>query len=137
MKVEITGGNLTLKDFEKLVFEKGEVVLNKSALKKIDNCFKFLTAFSAKKLIYGINTGFGPMAQYRIENEDRFKLQYNLIRSHASGCGEMLKPEFLKATLVARLSSLMKAKSGIHRSTVELLRDFINNDILPLIFTSA
>lgn len=135
MKVEITGGNLTLKDFEKLVFEKGEVVLNKSALKEIDNCFKFLTAFSAKKLIYGINTGFGPMAQYRIENEDRFKLQYNLIRSHASGCGEMLKPEFLKATLVARLSSLMKAKSGIHRSTVELLRDFINNDILPLIFT--
>lgn len=41
----------------------------------------------------------------------------------------------MKATLLARLSSLMKAKSGIHRNTVELLRDFINLEILPIIFT--
>lgn len=135
MKVEINGGQLTLRDFEKIVFDDATVVLNKAALKEIDQCFTFLKKFSNKKLIYGINTGFGPMAQYRIENEDRFNLQYNLIRSHASGCGEMLPPSFLKATLVARLSSLMKAKSGIHRSTVERLRDFINLDILPLIFT--
>ncbi|HOZ52973.1 MAG TPA: aromatic amino acid ammonia-lyase, partial [Chitinophagaceae bacterium] len=43
-------------------------------------------------------------------------------------------PEFLKATLVARLSSMMKAKSGIHKSTVEVLKDFLNNNILPQIF---
>lgn len=135
MKVEITGGDLTLREFYTIVYEKAEVSLNKAALSEIDKCHKFLKEYCEKKLIYGINTGFGPMAQYRIKNEDRTTLQYNLIRSHASGLGEVLRPEFLKATVVARLSSLMKARSGIHRNTVELLRDFINHEIFPQIFT--
>ncbi len=134
MKIEITGGDLTLKQFNDIVFENATVSLNKAALVEIEQCFKFLKQYSDKKLIYGINTGFGPMAQYRINNEDRNQLQFNLIRSHASGIGAILKPEFLKATLVARLSSLMKAKSGIHKNTVELIRDFINQNILPQIF---
>ncbi len=135
MKIEITGGDLKLKEFYQIIYENAEVVLSKNALSEIDKCFKFLKEYSAKKLIYGINTGFGPMAQYRINNEDRLDLQFNLIRSHASGCGEILKPEFLKATLLARLSSLMKARSGIHRNTVELIREFVNNNILPVIYT--
>lgn len=135
MKIEIKGQNLSLKDFYHIVYENAEVSLNKASLSEIDKCHKFLKEYSNKKLIYGINTGFGPMAQYRIKNEDRKALQFNLIRSHASGCGEILKPEFLKATLLARLSSLMQARSGIHRNTVELLRDFINYEILPQIFT--
>lgn len=135
MKIDITGGDLKIREFYQIVYENAEVSLNKSALSDIDKCFKFLKEYAAKKLIYGINTGFGPMAQYRIKNEDRHALQFNLIRSHASGCGDILRPDFLKATLVARLSSLMKARSGIHRNTVELLRDFINLEILPIIFT--
>lgn len=135
MKIEITGGDLTLREFYNIVYEGAQVSLSKPALSEIDKCFKFLKQYADKKLIYGINTGFGPMAQYRIPNEERHALQYNLIRSHASGCGDILNPTFLKATLVARLSSLMKARSGIHRSTVELLRDFINHSILPQIFT--
>lgn len=134
MKIEINGGDLTLKAFYDIVYENATVVLNKGAVSEIDNCFKFLKQYSDKKLIYGINTGFGPMAQYRINNEDRNQLQFNLIRSHASGVGAVLRPEFLKATLVARLSTLMKAKSGIHKGTVELLKDFINHNILPQIF---
>ncbi|HNF72917.1 MAG TPA: aromatic amino acid ammonia-lyase, partial [Chitinophagaceae bacterium] len=134
MRIEITGGDLTLKDFNKIVFENAQVSLNKAAVTELDKCFHFLKSWSEKKLIYGINTGFGPMAQYRINNEDRNQLQYNLIRSHASGCGAILRPEFLKATLLARLSSMMKARSGIHRRTVEVLRDFINHNILPQIF---
>ncbi len=135
MKIEITGGDLKIREFYQIVYENAEVALNKTATNDIDKCFKFLKEYSDKKLIYGINTGFGPMAQYRIKNEDRHALQYNLIRSHASGCGDILRPDFLKATLLARLSSLMKARSGIHRNTVEILRDFINYEILPIIFS--
>ncbi|HNB82243.1 MAG TPA: aromatic amino acid lyase, partial [Chitinophagaceae bacterium] len=83
MRIEITGGDLTLKDFNKIVFENAQVSLNKAAVTELDKCFHFLKSWSEKKLIYGINTGFGPMAQYRINNEDRNQLQYNLIRSHA------------------------------------------------------
>lgn len=94
MKIEITGGDLKIREFYQIVYENADVSLNKSALSEIDKCFKFLKEYSDKKLIYGINTGFGPMAQYRIENEDRHALQFNLIRSHASGCGELLRPDF-------------------------------------------
>ena len=53
----------------------------------IEESFQFLTEFSRDKIIYGINTCFGPMVQYRVENEQLEQLQYNLVRSHASGLG--------------------------------------------------
>jgi histidine ammonia-lyase len=60
------------------------VVLAKTSLEKVDESFRFLKSFSFNKLIYGINTGFGPMAQYKISEENLLQLQYNLIRSHSS-----------------------------------------------------
>ena len=85
MKIEITGGDLTLKEFNDIVYEGAAVTLSKAALSEIDKCFKFLKQYSDKKLIYGINTGFGPMAQYRIPNEERHALQYNLIERRHFG----------------------------------------------------
>ena len=53
---------------------------------------QFLKNFSNEKLIYGINTGFGPMAQYKVSETNRKQLQYNLIRSHSSGGGKFIHP---------------------------------------------
>ncbi|HEV3326231.1 MAG TPA: aromatic amino acid ammonia-lyase, partial [Puia sp.] len=108
--------------------------LDGTALEKVAANFRFLTEFSADKLIYGINTGFGPMAQYKVEEENLLQLQYNLIRSHCSGSGSLLSPELAKATMITRLNSLMQAYSGVHPDTVELLRDLIDRNILPCIF---
>jgi histidine ammonia-lyase len=82
MKIEITGGDLTLKEFYKIVYENAAVVLNKSAVTELDKCYKFLKEYSEKKLIYGIITGFGPMAQYRINNEDRCPLPNEIITGY-------------------------------------------------------
>ena len=82
MKIEITGGDLTLKEFYKIVYENATVVLNKSAVTELDKCYKFLKEYSEKKLIYGINTGFGPMAQYRINNEERYQLPNEIITGY-------------------------------------------------------
>jgi histidine ammonia-lyase len=132
--VDIGLRRLSLRDFSDIVFKADQISLNSAALEKVEASFQFLKHFSIGKLIYGINTGFGPMAQYKISDENRLQLQYNLIRSHSSGMGNQLSPQLGKAVLVARLNSLMQAYSGIHPSLVELLAALINKDIIPRIY---
>jgi histidine ammonia-lyase len=78
---EIGGRELSMEDFSKIIFEESKVELNAKALEKVDKNFEFLKQFSTEKVIYGINTGFGPMAQYRVNEDKTLQLQYNLIRS--------------------------------------------------------
>lgn len=125
---------LSLKDFSDILFKKKTLVLSESDLEKVDTNFNFLQKFSSNKLIYGINTGFGPMAQYKVSEENLLQLQYNLIRSHCSGSGNLLPDILVKALMIARLNSLMLAYSGIHRDVVILLKELINKNIFPCIY---
>lgn len=101
---------------------------------RISESFDFLKKFSENKIIYGVNTGFGPMAQYKIKDKDRKQLQYNLIRSHASGMGKPMEPLYVKALMLARLNTLALGKSGIHPSAVQTMQELINKNITPLIY---
>lgn len=132
--VDIGSQNLTLRNFSDIVFNGEPVSLLPEALEKVNASFEFLKHFSTGKLIYGINTGFGPMAQYKISDENRLQLQYNLIRSHSSGMGNRISPLLGRAVLVARLNSLMQAHSGVHPNLVKLLTDFLNHHITPAIY---
>src|ERR1700743_2389086 len=125
---------LSLEDFSELIFKHKEVALNKTALDKVNTNFEFLKKFSSHKLIYGINTGFGPMAQYKVNEENILQLQYNLIRSHSSGSGKLMPAQLSKALMIARLNSFMQAYSGVHTEVVELLKEMINKEICPCIY---
>src|ERR1700761_4201425 len=125
---------LSLDDFAELIFKHKKVALDEAALKKVNTSFEFLKKFSSNKLIYGINTGFGPMAQYKVSEENILQLQYNLIRSHSSGSGKLIPAQLSKALVVARLNSFMQGFSGVHPETVELLKQMINHDISPCIY---
>lgn len=125
---------LSLDDFHKVLFENTEIQPTSKTLERIDASFTFLKEFSKNKVIYGVNTGFGPMAQYKIKDKDRIQLQYNLIRSHASGSGKPMEPLYVKALMLARLNTLSLGKSGVHRSVAEVMQQLINKDITPLIF---
>ncbi|MCP4976740.1 MAG: aromatic amino acid lyase, partial [Maribacter sp.] len=94
----------------------------------------FLREFSENKIIYGVNTGFGPMAQYKIKDYERIQLQYNLIRSHASGTGNPIAPKYVKAAMLARLNTLSLGNSGVHISVIDLMGSLINKNIIPLIY---
>ena len=122
---------LTLDNFSGILFKKKPITLSASALEKVKVNFQFLQKFSYNKLIYGINTGLGPMAQYKVSQENLMQLQYNLIRSHCSGSGVLLSPILVKALMIARLNSLIQAYSGVHTDVVELLIELINKDITP------
>lgn len=125
---------LSIKEFESIIFENGKIAISELVLNRVNESFDFLKDFSQNKVIYGVNTGFGPMAQYRIQDEDRLQLQYNLIRSHASGTGKPLNAICVKAAILARLNTLSLGNSGVHPSVIHLMKEFINKDITPLIF---
>lgn len=101
---------------------------------KVYESFVFLKYFSQNKIIYGVNTGFGPMAQYRIDEKDATQLQYNLIRSHASGTGNYLSPMLAKSVIVSRMNTLSKGNSGVHPSLIYLMKELVNRDICPVIY---
>lgn len=123
----------TLHDIRELLWRGRTFVLPADAMDKVERSYAFLKEFSADKVIYGINTGFGPMAQYRIESDSLMQLQYNIIRSHAAGAGDPLPPLYVKAALIARISTFLQGYSGVHPDLVRLLAEFINRDICPFV----
>lgn len=124
---------ISLSTIKGILFGGKNLTISESALGKIRECYDFLDRFSHERIIYGINTGFGPMAQYRVSEEDRTALQYNIIRSHATGAGEPLPNIYVKAAMIARLGTFLQAQSGVHPDVVTLLLAFINNNIIPFI----
>jgi len=132
--VKIGQGKLSFGDFEKVLYLEEKIELSDAALKNVETNYKFLQSYAENKIIYGINTGFGPMAQYKISEADQHQLQYNLIRSHSSGAGAPMAVDLSRATMLARLNSLMQGYSGIHPSAAELLTQLINANISACIF---
>jgi len=132
--IKVGAGRLTLEDFGKILYNGEKIELDAAAVKKVDDSHQFLKNFSSQKLIYGINTGFGPMAQYKVSENNVLQLQYNLIRSHSSGSGKLIPAHLAKAVMVARLNSLIQGYSGVHTELVELLKDLINKNVTPCIY---
>ena len=124
---------ITLSKIKALLFEDKQLVLSEDTLTKVEHCYTFLKSFAEEKVIYGINTGFGPMAQYRIEDDSLKQLQYNIIRSHSTGAGQPLTPVYVKAAMIARLATFLQGYSGVHQELVTLLVQFINKGIYPYI----
>jgi histidine ammonia-lyase len=133
--IVIGSKSLELADIQDVVFNGVKIKLDTNALEKASISFNYLGEFSKKSIIYGVNTGFGPMAQYRISEDEQKQLQYNLIRSHASGAGKMIPLTCIKAMMLARINSLMQGVSAIHSEVLQLLVEFINQDIYPEIPT--
>ncbi len=123
-----------ISDFEEVIFQNKSLNLHKDTIDQVQKSFDFLKKFSEKKVIYGVNTGFGPMAQYKIKDEARIQLQYNLIRSHASGSGNPIEPLYVRAAMLARMNTLSLGNSGVHPSVIELMAQLLNKNIIPLIF---
>jgi len=124
---------LNLKDIEDLLFGGETITPGEKAFERMERSYNFLKEFSKEKVIYGINTGFGPMSQYRVDDKDLIQLQLNLIRSHACGIGDLLTDTQVKAAMIARLATFVQGYSGVHPSLPRLLSEFINRGIYPVI----
>ena len=79
--------------------------------------------------VYGVTTGFGYLSKIRIPSEQLTDLQYNLLRSHASGVGEPLSEDVTRAMMVLLAASLARGDSGVHLEVVQMLVAMLNAGI--------
>ena len=86
-----------------------------------------------KRVVYGINTGFGNFADVIISPQQRQELQVNLITSHAVGVGKPLPIQTTKRMLLLRINTLSKGRSGISPENLQKYIDAINANYLPMI----
>lgn len=116
-----------------ILFNGKTLTVSAEEMEKVEQCYEFLKDFVTDKVIYGINTGFGPMAQWRVDDNHLKELQYNIIRSHATGAGEPLSDIQVKSAMIARVGTFLQARSGINPSVITLLQEFVNRGIYPFI----
>lgn len=136
-KYELTGLNITIEDVVAIARAKvGQVELSiaPASLEKMKKSRALVMDIVKKgKPVYGINTGFGALASKQIANEDLEQLQYNLIRSHCTGVGRPFSREVSRAIMLSRANCLIQGYSGVTPETIQLLLDFINFGINPVI----
>jgi histidine ammonia-lyase len=135
MKNHILDGNqLTIPQVFDFAHEKACAKLSPSAKRKIIRARRLIDRWVTEgETVYGVTTGFGEFSNVRVKRENIGQLQENLIFSHAAGAGDMLPIEIVRAMMVLRINALAKGYSGIRLSTVELLMEMLNHNIVPII----
>lgn len=132
--LKIDGNSLSLEKIELFLNNNLLVELTPDAKKRINKSRAMVEKWIKEdKVIYGVTTGFGEFANVKISAKDLEKLQENLILSHAVGTGEYLPQHIVKIMMLLRANALAKGYSGIRLSTVQLLIDMMNNNIIPVI----
>jgi histidine ammonia-lyase len=90
-------------------------------------------AIASGQTIYGINTGFGKLANVRVAPDQLDQLQTNLIRSHAAGVGTPLSASVVRAVMLLRANVLLRPTSGVRPQLVEALVALLNAGVIPLV----
>jgi histidine ammonia-lyase len=125
---------LTITDLKEIINGHRSYSYSEQDIGNALKSFNFLESFSKNNLVYGVNTGFGPMADFQVNKEDQIKLQYNLIRSHSSGMGAVLPTKVVKIIMIIRLHTFLQGKSGVSQSLINTLSNYIDNGIYPDIY---
>ena len=134
MVVEVDGESLTIEDVILVARQNEQVGLAESARKKIYKSRNVVeSAISAGRTIYGVNTGFGSLANVSISADDVAKLQVNIIRSHSAGVGPPFSKEVVRAIMLLRANALAKGYSGVRIEIIETLLQMLNRGVIPVV----
>jgi histidine ammonia-lyase len=133
--LEISGRTLTLEDVGAVARAPGaHVRLAADALEGMTRARRVVEESVARgDRIYGVTTGFGRLADAVISPEERTELQLNLIRSHASGIGDPLPEEVVRAVMLLRANALARGASGCRVEVVERLLELLGLGIHPVV----
>ncbi len=130
----IDGNTLTLSDIRDVGARNRAVNLSDQALGRVTKARELVDRVAAgDEAAYGINTGFGTLAEVRIEKKDLQQLQRNLILSHSAGVGQPLSIPEARGLLLLRCNVLAKGFSGVRPSTLRLGLEMLNRGVTPVV----
>jgi histidine ammonia-lyase len=132
--LELGASPLTLNQLRRLYSEPLPVRIHERAFRAVRESHATTCKLAAgEAAAYGINTGFGLLAQTRIPAAQRTLLQKNIILSHSAGVGPLLDDSIVRLVLVLKLASLLQGFSGVSEGLVRFLEKLINSGLNPCV----
>lgn len=133
-ELNIQPGKLTLDDLRQVHKTSTELTLDPAAIPAIEASNKsVVSVLAAGKVVYGINTGFGLLANTRIAPEELELLQKSIVLSHAAGTGKPMKDEVVRLMMVLKINSLSRGFSGIRPVLLDMLMGMVNAGVYPCV----
>jgi len=125
---------MTLEELVAIARDGAPVDISADATTELVKSSRLISKWVAgEKKVYGVTTGFGNLADVSISKSDTRRLQRNLLMSHASGVGQPLDTEAVRAVMALRVKDLLRGNSGARPRTVQLLVDLLNAGITPVV----
>ena len=133
-ELRLKAGELSLMDLRRIVSRPLKLSLDEASWRAIDTSRSVVEdKIAAGAVTYGVNTGFGRLAQTHIADDQLETLQSRLIQSHAAGVGEPLDEAAVRLILVLKVNSLARGYSGVRRKVVDYLLTFLENHLYPVV----
>lgn len=132
----ISPARLTIDRVGEIIDKGMTLALSDESVQRIIRCRRYLDEKieNCTEPIYGITTGFGSLCNISIGKDDLSRLQENLVKSHACGCGDRINPEIVRIMLLTKVMSLSFGNSGVQLSTVQRLVDMFNAGVIPVVY---
>ena len=132
--ITLTPGTLSFETLRAVYEQPIRLTLSPDCHQAINNGVQVVADIIASdKTVYGINTGFGLLANTRIPTDQLETLQNSIVLSHAAGTGERLSDPLVRLIMVLKLNSLSRGFSGIRLKVLEMLVELVNHGIYPCI----
>jgi histidine ammonia-lyase len=133
-ELTITPGELTLEQLREVNRRPVHVVLDPNCYAGIEKSARTVAdVIAEQRTVYGINTGFGLLANTKIKPEELETLQRSIVLSHAAGMGEFMQESTVRLLMVLKINSLARGFSGIRLRVIEALMQLVNREVYPAI----
>lgn len=127
-------GQLSINNIESLLNSKQQIKLDSSAYASIKKSYEIVQrVIREDRTVYGINTGFGLLANTKVSDKNLKDLQRRIILSHAAGVGPHLHKDIVRLVMLLKINSLSRGYSGVSIELVDKLIEIYNSGIIPLI----
>jgi histidine ammonia-lyase len=134
MPVMVDGESLTLEDVVQVARHNETVILHESAISGIKSSRAVVeSAVREGRAVYGVNTGFGDLANVSIKKDDLERLQVNILRSHSAGVGLPFSREVVRGMMLLRANALAKGYSGVRLEIIDTLLELLNKGVTPVV----
>jgi histidine ammonia-lyase len=134
VRIRLTGDPVPLARLREAASEASAIELSNEVRARIEGSRRVVGDIVARDApVYGINTGFGLLAQTRVSREHLTDLQHNLVLSHAAGTGALLPDAVVRSILVLKAVSLARGHSGVRPALVEFLGTLLEREAYPCI----
>lgn len=133
-KWNLTPGQLTLSQLRQVDRQPISLALDAATRDTIARSAQTVADVLAEgRVVYGINTGFGLLANTRIKPEELTELQRKIVLSHAAGVGKFMNDSVVRLMLVLKINSLARGFSGVRLEVMDALIALLNHEVYPCI----